>query len=120
MQIQVNTGGNVNVSSGMIRHIEAELESALSRYRDQITRVVVHLGDENAAKSGGADKRCMLEARPAGRQPVVVTHHAASIGEACSGAVNKLEALLDNSYGRLNNRKGGDSIRHLDVSEGPR
>src|SRR5829696_8201924 len=79
MQIQVHTDRNVDVSAGIIERIEAELESALSRFSDQITRVEVHLGDESAGRSGGADKRCMLEARPAGQQPVAVTHHAASV-----------------------------------------
>lgn len=118
MQIQVHTAKNVNVSGEMARRIEAALESALSRHSDQITRVEVHLGDENAGRSGGADKRCMMEARPAGKQPVAVTHHAASMGEACSGAVHKLAALIESSYGRSDGRKGGDSIRHLEVPEG--
>jgi ribosome-associated translation inhibitor RaiA len=118
MQIQVHTDRNVDVSDGMVQRIEAELESALSRFSDQITRVEVHLGDESAGRSGGTDKRCMLEARPAGQQPVVVTHHAASVGEACSGAVRKLETLLEGKSGRANNHKGGESIRHLQVHEG--
>jgi ribosome-associated translation inhibitor RaiA len=118
MQIQVHTDKNVDVSDGMVRRIEAELESVLSRFSDQITRVDMHLGDENAGKSGGTDKRCMVEARPAGQQPVAVTHHAASLGEACSGAVHKLGTLLESKYGRADNRKGGESIRHLEVREG--
>ncbi len=118
MQIQVHTDKNVNVNDGMVQRIEAELESALSRFSDHITRVEIHLGDENAAKSSDADKRCMMVARPAGKQPVAVTHHAASVGEACSGAVHKLEALIESSYGRSDSRKGGDSIRRLEVREG--
>jgi hypothetical protein len=118
MQIQVHTDRNVAVSDGMVQRIEAELGSALARFSDQITRVEVHLGDESGGRPGGADKRCMLEARPAGQHPVAVTHHAASVSEACSGAVHKLEALLQGRYGRANNRKGGESIRHLQVNEG--
>jgi hypothetical protein len=102
----------------MVQRIEAELGSALARFSDHITRVDVHLGDESGGRPGGTDKRCMLEARPAGQQPVAVTHHAASVGEACSGAVHKLETLLQSRYGRANNRKGGESIRHLQVHEG--
>jgi ribosome-associated translation inhibitor RaiA len=118
MQIQVHTDKNVNVSDGVVRRIEAELGSALSRFSDQITRVDVHLGNESAGRSGGTVTRCMLEARPAGQQPVAVTHHATSLGEACSGAVHKLETLLQSKFGRANNRKGGESIRHLQVHEG--
>jgi ribosome-associated translation inhibitor RaiA len=118
MQIQVHTDRNVDVSDRMVQRIEAQLEAALSRFSDQITRVDMHLGDENAGRSGGTDKRCMVEARPAGQQPVAVTHHAASLGEACSGAVQKLETLLESKHGRADNRKGGESIRHLEVREG--
>jgi ribosome-associated translation inhibitor RaiA len=118
MQIQVHTDQNVDVSDGVVRRIEAELGSALSRFSDHITRVDVHLGDESAGRSGETAKRCMLEARPTGQRPVAVTHHATSLGEACSGAVHKLETLLQTKFGRANNRKGGESIRHLQVTEG--
>ena len=73
MQIQVNTDDNVKGNDELTRHVEAEIGAALSRFSDQLTRVEAHLSDENAGKSGGADKRCMLEARPAGKQPVAVT-----------------------------------------------
>ena len=118
MQIQVHTDRTVDVSTEMVRRIEADLESALSRFGDQIIRVEVHLGDESPGRSAGTDKRCMLEARAAGQQPVAVTHHAESLGEAWSGAVHKLETLLQNKYGRADHRKGGESIRHLQVDEG--
>jgi ribosome-associated translation inhibitor RaiA len=118
VQIQVHTDKNVTVSDGMVQRVEAELESALSQFSDQITRVEVHFGDENAGGSGGSDKRCMIEARSAGRRPVAVTHHAASVGEACSGAVHKLATLIGSRYERSRSHKGGDSIRHLEVREG--
>jgi ribosome-associated translation inhibitor RaiA len=118
VQIQIHTDKNVTVSDGMVQRIEAELESALSRFSDQITRIGVHFGDENAGGSGGSDKRCMIEARSAGTQPVAVTHHATSVGEACSGAIHKLATLIGSRHGRSHSHKGGDSIRHLEVPEG--
>ena len=118
MQIQINTDKNVDSTDGLVQYLETELESALSRFSDQITRVELHVSDESAGKSGGEDKRCMLEARPAGQQPVAVTHHAASVHDACSGAVHKIAALLETKYGRSDHRKGGESIRHMEVQEG--
>ena len=117
MQIQVHTDKNVKVSDGMVQHVEDQVESALSRFRDQITRVEVHLSDENAGRSGDSDKRCVMEARPAGKPPVAVTHHAASVGEAYSGAVHKLKAVIEHRYGRTRDHKGAESIRHLEVSD---
>lgn len=118
MQIQFHTDHNLDISDGLVQRIEADVEDALARHSEQITRVDIHLSDENAGRSGGLDKRCMMEARPAGHQPVAVTHHAASPYEACSGAVDKLATVLDTKYGRLDDRKGGESIRHLQVDEG--
>ena len=118
MQVHVNTDKHVDVGTAFVQRIQAEVESTLSRFSDHLTRVEIHLSDENGEKSGGRDKRCMLEARPARQQPVAVTHHAASVDEACSGALTKLETLLNTKYGRSDDRKGGQSIRHLPVAEG--
>ena len=117
MQIQFNTDNNVHAGEELIGRLDAELQSTLARFSDHITRVEVHLGDESGRGSDGNDKRCVLEARPAGQQPVAVTHHAASVAEACSGAAKKLENLLESKYGRSGNRKGTESIRHMDVRE---
>jgi hypothetical protein len=117
MQILFNTGKKAAVDDALLHRIETDIASGLSRFSEQITRVEVHVSDENAEKAGGDDKRCMLEARPAGQQPVAVTHNAASVDDACTGALLKLEALLETKYGRSDNRKGGQSIRHLSVAE---
>ena len=119
MHVQVNTDGTVPGGQALIEGVTAELMSTLSRFRDRVTRVEVHLSAE-PGRSDGAQKRCLIEARPAGRQPVTVTHQAMSAREACSGAAGKLVRLLDSSYARSatrTGRKGGDSIRHLDVDE---
>jgi ribosome-associated translation inhibitor RaiA len=117
VQIQVHTDKNVKVSDGLVQHVEDQVEAALSHFRDQITRVEVHLSDENAGRSGDSDKRCVMEARPAGKQPIAVTHHAASVGEAYSGAAHKLKTVIESSYGRSKDHKGAESIRHLEVSD---
>jgi ribosome-associated translation inhibitor RaiA len=116
VQIQVHTDKNVKVSDGMVQHVEDQVETALSHFRDQITRVEVHLSDENG-RTGDADKRCVMEARPAGKQPVAVTHHAASVGEAYSGAAHKLKTVIENRYGRAKDHKGAESIRHLEATD---
>mgnify|MGYP006172692853 CR=1 FL=1 len=58
------------------------VDDALARVSSRLTRVEVHLADENAGKGGADDKRCMIEARPAGQSPVAVTNHAATLEEA--------------------------------------
>lgn len=111
MQIQVNTDRNVEGHERLARYIEDKVRAALSQFGDQITRVEVHLSDETGAKSGGADKRCLLEARPAGRQPLAVSHEAATVEDAFGGAATKLQHLLKSTLGRAQDHKGGESIR---------
>jgi hypothetical protein len=111
MQIQVNTDNNIAGREDLARQVEAELHAALSRFSGRLTRVEVHLGDESAGTSSVADMRCTIEARPAGQQPVAVTHHADTLVEACRGAAKKLQKLLESRFGRLDGRKGGASIR---------
>jgi len=114
MQIQISTDKNVHGSDALARRLEGELESALARFSGRITRLDVHFGDEI---DGGVDRRCVLEARPAGHRPVSVTHHAGSVDEACRGAVRKLESVLESTYGRAFHHKGGETIRHLPVRD---
>lgn len=111
MQIQVNTDESIDGRDAIVRQVEAAVESALERFASQITRVEVHLSDVNAGRSGGDDKRCMMEARPAGQQPVAVTHNAATLAEAYDGAAGKLQKLLQSHFGKLQNAKGAPSIR---------
>ncbi len=115
MQIQVNTDDNIEGRDALTAQIEADIRDGLSRFAEQITRVEVHLSDENAGKGGNDDKRCLLEVRPTGQQPVAVTHQGATLQEANAGAVQKMLRKLQSNFGRQNNAKGGHSIRDLDT-----
>jgi hypothetical protein len=115
MQIQVNTDDSVEGRDALLIQVEAAVEAALGRFGDQLTRVEVHLSDVNSGRGGSEDKRCMMEARPAGQQPVAVTHNAASLVEAYEGAAGKLQNLLQSRFGKLNNTKGAPSIRDNDL-----
>ncbi len=114
MQIEVTTDRNVEGTDELIGQLATAVESALARFSDRLTRVEVHLGDENAGKSGADDKRCIVEARAAGQKPTAVTNHASTLDEACSGALRKLTRLLETRFGRLDDRKGGATIRQGD------
>jgi len=115
VQIQVNTDDNIEGHDALTAQVEAEILDSLSRFAAQITRVEVHLSDENAAKGGSEYKRCLLEVRPTGQNPIAVTHQAASLQEANLGALQKMQRKLQSNFGRQNNGKGGHSIRDLDV-----
>jgi ribosome-associated translation inhibitor RaiA len=105
MQIQINTDRNIHGTDDLARRVEGMVAEALDRFSDQITRVEVHLSDVNSPqKSGDYDKRCMLEARLAGRQPMAVTHQAANVQQAVTGATDKMKRALETTLGRLRDR----------------
>lgn len=85
--------------------VKGVVESTLSRFREQITRVEVHLSDENGHKSGQDDKRCVMEARIEGRQPTAVTHQAANLDQAVNGAADKLQRSTESTLGRLHDHR---------------
>lgn len=103
MHIEVNTDKNIEGSARMSAYFTETLHESLSRFQDQITRVQVHLSDENAEKEAAADKRCLLEARLKGLKPVVVSHNAENLDMAVSGAIDKLVKSLSNTIGKLRN-----------------
>ena len=111
MEIQVNTDTNVVGSNTLTGHVRSEIEDALALFADRITRVEVHLSDESAGRPTVRDKRCMLEARPAGGQPVAVTSNADTVEEALSEALAKLARLLESKFARDEDLKGRDTIR---------
>lgn len=101
MQIQLNTDNHLSASEAMAATVEAELRSTLDRFAERITRIEVHLSDSNSDKGGGNDKRCVMEARVSGRQPMSVTAQAASVEQAIDGAAAKLVSALDTMFGKL-------------------
>ena len=107
MDIQINTDETIEDSEALARKVEAEIATVLDRFSDQIGRVEVHLSDRNSARDGVDDMRCVMEVRPPGMDPVAVTHDADSVESAYSGAVRKLQRLLETSLGKLGDRKGG-------------
>ena len=100
MQIQFNTDNNIKGSESLRQPLEEMISGSLDRFESRITRLEVHLNDVNSNKSGEADKRCMLEARLEGMQPVAVTEHAATHDQAVKGAVTRLRSLLDTIIGK--------------------
>ncbi len=106
MQIQMNTDSNIEGREAMATQLSNVVEKALKHVSDHITRVEVQLSDENSDKKGGNDDmRCVIEARLEGRQPVAVTHHAATVDQAVDGAAGKLTRLIESTLGRLRDQK---------------
>jgi hypothetical protein len=107
MQVLLNTDHRVGDFDTLSTHVSAVVGEALMHHRDHITRVEVHLGDENGGKPGPDDKRCMMEARLDGRPPIAVTHHADTVESAVRGGARSLAKAIDRVLGRSSGRRAG-------------
>ena len=111
MQVQINTDRNSKGPEELAQKVESALVSSLDRFTDRITRLEVHLGDENSHKSGADDKRCMIEARLKKLQPIAATHLAPTIDLAVAGAAEKLKRALESTIGRLSDKRKATTIK---------
>ncbi|MEP7233514.1 MAG: HPF/RaiA family ribosome-associated protein [Ginsengibacter sp.] len=103
MTIQINTDKNLSVHETFRAQLDNLLTEELERFSEHITRLEIHLSDENGSKKGQDDKRCLLEARLEGKQPIAVTDLADTYENAVDGAIKKLKSSLDKIVGRSRN-----------------
>ncbi len=116
MQIQINTDHNLKVHETEAAQLRRIVDDALGRFEAHVTRVEMHLSDENSTKRGQDDKRCLLEARLEGRKPQAVSQLAGSVILAVEGAAEKLARSIESDVGRR-----ADIRRHqTDVVPGER
>jgi ribosomal subunit interface protein len=107
MQIQVNTDRHIDGTQDLKDRVRDVVARAVERFGERITRIEVHLSDENSGARGGPDDmRCRLEARLAGVDPMTVSHQAATVDQAVAGAADKLEKLLGRHVDRQQRTKG--------------
>ena len=112
MKIQVNTHSSIEGSDALTLQVETTVRSALDRYGDRLTRVEAHLEeDDGATGNSQSSVRCLLEARPAGMDPVVVTASASTSEQACHDAARKMQGLLTSKFGRVDSRDSDATIR---------
>jgi len=119
MHVQVNSN-HIEGSARLHEWVSSVVSGQLDRFDEHLTRVEVHLTDENGQKAGSDDKRCQIEARPKGHQALSVTHKAATLDLAVDGATEKMRHALSNLFGKLESRVL--STGHLDdplLSEEP-
>lgn len=106
MQFQFNSDSSVMGTENVAERIEVAVRQKLARFEDRLTRLEVHVSDENGPKHGADDKACMIEARPKGGKPMGVTEHAAKVDDAARKAANTLAQRLERHFGK------GDKHKH--------
>ena len=100
MRIQIDHDDHIRSNAARSDEIEALVRGTLDRFGERVTFVQVHLSDENGPRFGADDKRCLMEARVAHREPIAVSHRAINVQQAVTGAATKLERSLANALGR--------------------
>lgn len=106
MQVHVNSN-HIEGSARLQEWVSGSVADRLERYEEFLSRVEVHISDENGGKSGADDKRCQIEARPKGHQPLSVTHKAESLEQAIEGAAEKMRHALEHLVGKLESKPVG-------------
>jgi len=101
MQIQFNTDKNIEGEERLETFMSEKITKSLDRFSEWVTRIEVHLSDQNAHKSGADDMQCTLEARIKGQQPIAVTSNSDIKEKAINDAIGKMKAALDTRVGKL-------------------
>jgi ribosome-associated translation inhibitor RaiA len=105
MQFQFNSDSSIMGTEDVAERIETAVRTKIARFEDRLTRLEVHVSDENGAKGGGDDKACMIEARPRGGKPIGVTEHAAKVDDAARKAANTMAQRLERHFGKSEKHK---------------
>lgn len=100
MQVQFNSDSSVMGTENVAERIEASVRDKLARFADRLTRLEIHVRDENGAKGGADDKACTIEARPRGGRAIGVTEHASTVDDAARKAAHTLAQRLDRHLGK--------------------
>lgn len=101
MQVQIHTDSHIEGSDAMAQWASSTVKTALTHFSSQISRVEVHLSDENGArKNTDQSIQCTLEVRLEGYPPQVLKHQGANVNQALEGALDKMSRLLDSTLGK--------------------
>ncbi len=103
MEVIFNTDKNIEGKERIEKYFTNYLKEDLNRFSDRVTRLEVHLSDENGDKFGENDKKCLIEARPEGLKPIAVTAKDSDIDKAVKGASQKMKSSLTKLIGKLQN-----------------
>ena len=103
MLVQFNSDRHITATAALTAHSASSVRGALGGFADQITRVEIHVSDENGAdKRGLNDKSCRIEARLSGHPPIAVHAVADSVAKSVDGAAEKLRHAIASIVGRDN------------------
>ncbi|HSQ45910.1 MAG TPA: HPF/RaiA family ribosome-associated protein [Lutibacter sp.] len=104
MKIQFNTDKNIQGTEQLETLVSEKINSKLKRFADKITRIEVHLSDQNGQRASTDDKQCKIEARVEGLQPIIVTGKSSTKTKAINDAIEKMKAVLNTVTGKIKDK----------------
>jgi ribosomal subunit interface protein len=102
MKIQVNTDKNIDGKEDLIYYIENLFADKLKRFDAHLTRIEIHLSDENAGKGGSDDKKCSVEARMDGHEPIFARAQSDTMHISINDALQKIKRGIEHLYDKAN------------------
>ncbi|MEI9977427.1 MAG: HPF/RaiA family ribosome-associated protein [Edaphobacter sp.] len=107
MQVQINSDSTISMHNKLSDSIGSYINNVLQHFEPYLMRVDVHLTGENNRhpNRGPLETRCLLEVRPRHYRPLVASSEATDIDTAFSGAAGKMHRLLENTFGRLTDKR---------------
>lgn len=103
MIVKINMDKTLSGEERQHDYFRSKVEDELKRFESHITRIEVHLKDENGIKEGFNDLSCMLEARLEGRQPIAVSSQGGTVEQALSNAIDKIKTSVETIIGKSKN-----------------
>ena len=101
MTIQINTDKTLNGKKRSNDFFTSQIAQVLQRFEPHISRIEVHLKDENGKKDGFINISCLLEARIEGRKPIAITNQANTMDIAVTGAIDKIKTAIESILGKI-------------------
>lgn len=85
-------------SDALDAHVRTHVERECKHFLDRLTRVEAHLADDNGGKAGDRDKKCVLEARPRGMDPIAVSQEGEDLYKVVVEASRKLARAVGKRF----------------------
>ncbi len=101
MTILVNTDNHIEGKEELNTYINTLFNEKLARFDAHLTRIEVHLSDENAGKAGSDDKNCNIEARLEGYDPIFVSAKSDQTSLAIHDALHKIKRAIEHQLDKV-------------------
>lgn len=104
MIIQVNTDNHIEGKEDLTSYITNLFNEKLKRFDSQLTRIEVHLSDENSGgKSGADDKKCNIEARLQNVDPIFASAQSDELAKAIHECLQKIKRGIEHQIDKVKN-----------------